>query len=45
MLDELDGTTGSLSYPPGTPEYQKVRLEMEQIHVSSYLNIWFALGL
>ncbi|XP_046459269.1 transmembrane and coiled-coil domains protein 2-like isoform X2 [Daphnia pulex] len=33
LLDELDGTTGSLSYPPGTPEYQKVRLEMEQIHM------------
>lgn len=35
MLDELDGTGGSSSYPPGTPEYHKVRLEMEQIHVSS----------
>ncbi|XP_059351694.1 transmembrane and coiled-coil domain protein 3-like isoform X2 [Daphnia carinata] len=32
MLDELDGTGGSLSYAPGTPQYHKVRLEMEQIH-------------
>lgn len=35
MLDELDGAGGSLSYAPGTPQYHKVRLEMEQIHVSS----------
>lgn len=34
LLDELDGTGGTLSMPPGTPEYHKVRLEMEQIHVS-----------
>ncbi|XP_045028831.1 transmembrane and coiled-coil domains protein 2-like [Daphnia magna] len=32
MLDELDGAGGSLSYAPGTPQYHKVRLEMEQIH-------------
>ena len=38
LLDELDGTGGSLSMPPGTPEYHKVRLEMEQIHVSRLLS-------
>lgn len=34
ILDELDGTCGNLSVTPGTPEYHKVRTEMEQIHVS-----------
>lgn len=38
LLDELDGAGGSLSMPPGTPEYHKVRIEMEQIHVSNSLS-------
>lgn len=31
-VDDMDGTGNNISMPPGTPEYQKVRLAMEQIH-------------
>jgi len=32
LVDDLDGAGPNISMPPGTPEYQKVRLAMEQIH-------------
>ena len=33
-VDDMDGPANNFSMPPGTPEYHKVRLAMEQIHVS-----------
>ena len=37
LLDELDGAGGSISgMPPGTPEFNKIRLEMEHIQVSVF---------
>ena len=38
-VDDMDGTGNNISMPPGTPEYQKVRLAMEQIHVSSFSSL------
>lgn len=46
LLDEMDGAGGSISVPPGTPEFHKIRLEMEHIHVSSqrrYYELIFSL--
>lgn len=40
-LDDLDGAGGSISIAPGTPEYHKIRLEMEHIHVSVPLTTHF----
>ena len=36
--DDPDGTGNSAiaGLPPGTPEYQKIRLAMEQIHASAF---------
>jgi len=34
FVDDLDGAGGTISVAPGTPEYHKVRLEIEHIRVS-----------
>jgi hypothetical protein len=39
--DDLDGAGGSISVAPGTPEYHKVRLEIEHIHVNFKLRYYY----